>query len=71
MAQAIRTTNRDAVVLVLSLREARALAALAGEGAEGLLADPEAAKAYVGNAAAQDAARAALETLGAACKRRD
>ena len=59
MAHAMRTPSGD-VVLVMSFVEARGLRALADEGAEGLLTNPPAAKAYIGNKAAQDAAERAL-----------
>lgn len=51
------------VVLNLSRLEAKGLHALAGEGAEGILTDPAAAAAYVGNRAAQEAAERALRHL--------
>lgn len=53
-------------MLMLTPLQARGLAKLAGEGAEGLLNDAEAARAYVGNKRAQDAAREALSLLNAA-----
>lgn len=51
------------VVLVLSRAQARGLLAFAGEGAEGLLADKGAAKAYIGARPAVVAAESALEAL--------
>jgi hypothetical protein len=62
MAHAMRTPSGD-VVLVMSFVEARGLRALADEGAEGLRNDKAAAKAYIGNKQAQDAAERALTAL--------
>ena len=49
--------------LFLSHAEARGLLALAEEGAQGLLTDPSAAKAYIGPKPSVEAAQRALETL--------
>lgn len=65
MAQWIKNGN-GSVVLLLSPAEAGGLLALVGEGREGLFSDEESAKAYIGNRAAQDAAKRAADALGAA-----
>lgn len=59
------------VALLLTPAEARALATLAGEGAEGMLEDKAAAAAYIGNAHAQAAARRALQALQDAARAAD
>lgn len=63
MADSMWTPKGD-FVLVLSKAEAEGLSACAGEGAEGLLNDKASARAYIGNKAAQDAAKRALAALG-------
>lgn len=47
--------------------ELRGLRAIADEGAEGLLTDPESAKSYIGNKTAQAAAESALKKVKQAC----
>jgi hypothetical protein len=64
-ACAVLTPNGD-VVLVLTQAETLALYALAGEGAEGILRDPEASMAYIGNDAQVRAASRAIEKLARA-----
>lgn len=51
------------LALVLTKAEAKGLSALAGEGAAGLLTDAVAAKAYIGNKKAVEAAESALNAL--------
>lgn len=65
MAAYLRTQSGD-VVLVLSPAEARALATLAEDGAEGILTDPSAAAGYIGGPASMAAARRALRALQSA-----
>lgn len=57
------------LTLTLTLAQARGLLALAGEGKEGLLTDPEAAKAYLGTHGQQQAAVRAYDALEAAIAR--
>jgi hypothetical protein len=57
--------HTDLFRLELTKTEARALLAIADEGALGLLNDKEAARAYVGTKAAQDAAERTLQKLRA------
>jgi hypothetical protein len=60
------------ITLKLTPLQAKALYTLADEGAQGLLTagSEAAARAYVGNAKAQQAAREALDLLSAALHRR-
>lgn len=62
-------SGRRTVVLELTFSEANGLLALASEGKEGLLTDKEAAKAYVGTKAQQDAAVRGYDKLGSAVLR--
>ena len=57
------------VTLALTLLEAKGLSACANEGAAGLLTDPEAAKAYIGNGHATYAAERAINKLDMAIVR--
>ena len=68
MASYSITPNGD-VVLILTKAEARGLNACAGEGAEGLLNDRQAATGYIGSPAAIAAARRALDALAQATAR--
>lgn len=65
MASYAKTPAGD-VVLILSPLEAKGLAALAGEGAAGLLEDADSAKAYIGNKKAVEAAKRAKLALDGA-----
>lgn len=68
MAQYLRVppSNLASAVLVLTAAEAKALAMLASEGAEGLLNDAAAARAYLGGPPAVQAAQRALAALQSA-----
>jgi hypothetical protein len=54
------------ITLKLTRLQAKGLLACAGDGAEGLLTDETAAKAYVGGPKAQQAAEEALQLLRSA-----
>lgn len=60
------TTETGSVVLVLSMAEAKGLAALADEGAAGLLADPRSARSYIGGPSQINAAKRAMTALNSA-----
>lgn len=68
MASYCMTPSGD-VVLVLSQAEAEGLRALAGEGAESLFTDAQAAKSYIGNKKAVEAAERAFNALKGASAR--
>lgn len=62
MAEHIKIPRGD-VVIVLSVAEAKGLEMLASEGAEALLTDEAAARAYIGSKTAVEAAKRAHEEL--------